>query len=644
MSLLRLRRAPFAAAVALVAAAPTLLAAQSVDLAAGGVGLSIGDSREITGVRLNFRDSRLRRVDGINATIWSPHGEARGRVSGLALGLPLTGAREVQGLGVGVLGLGTQDRMQGIMIGGLGAGAGSEVHGIALGGLGVGAGGRVSGIAAGGLGVGAGEGATGLLVGGLGVGSGGSVRGIAIGGLGVGAGDDVHGLLVGGLGAGAGKNLTGIAFGGAGVGTGGRLHGIALSLGGVGSGGKATGLMVGGLGAGAGGGLKGIGVGGLGFGSGGDVTGAMVGGLGAGAGGDVTGVAIGGLGVGSGGTLKWVSIGGVGVGAQEIRGIAISPIAVGAQDMTALALAGAYLRIEGGDFRGVGTGAFTDIRGTQRGLTIGIVNKADELRGVQLGLINVARHGGIARWLPIVNWGRYASRRFTTKDTKASPLRVLRGETLGEISGVVLARPVHPRHRHPEQAIVDAELAAVVRDVAVEHARHERRAALLHEDRLAAPHGPLVVERGGIQRRARDRVAQHLHRVVVEGEHLGARARRRALELVDVAVPLRLGEDRGGEHRQLGDVARQLLQRVALLVRAPVGVLLGVTLEQAARGGRLDLDGGEEGAGGEHRRVGGGCGHGRGDRGETCGAESYRTNPEVATAAAGAAAPERARA
>ena len=70
-----------------------------------GKGLSIGDSREVTGIRLNFRDRELRRVTGINATIWFPYKDARGDVTGLALGLPAGGGRRIEGLGLGAFGL-----------------------------------------------------------------------------------------------------------------------------------------------------------------------------------------------------------------------------------------------------------------------------------------------------------------------------------------------------------------------------------------------------------------------------------------------------------------------------------------------------------------------------------------------------------
>lgn len=176
------------------------LAQRSLDLAVNGVGLSIGDSREITGIRLNFRDRALRRVTGINATIWMPYNDRGGDITGMALGLPATGGENITGLGLALLGVGANDSIDGIMIAGLGAGAGKDIRGIAIGGLGVGAGRNV----------------TGITIGGLGAGAGGDFKGITLAGLGAGAGEDATGIVMAGLGAGGdftGASISGFATG-----------------------------------------------------------------------------------------------------------------------------------------------------------------------------------------------------------------------------------------------------------------------------------------------------------------------------------------------------------------------------------------------------------------------------------------------
>ena len=47
---------------------------------------------------------------------------------------------------------------------------------------------------------------------------------------------------------------------------------------------------------------------------------------------------------------------------------------------------------------------FNQVRGTQHGLAIGVFNTADELHGIQIGVLNRARNNRPPfRWLPVVN-------------------------------------------------------------------------------------------------------------------------------------------------------------------------------------------------------------------------------------------------
>ena len=216
----------------------------SLDLTVNDVGIGVGNSRHVDGLRLNFRDVAPFTVHGVNLTLWTPAEGGGGDVTGLALGIPATGARvlrgaglglglgvtdEFDGLGVGVLGIGSGGALRGVMLGGLGMGTGGDIDGIALGGLGVGCGGRVRGVIAGGLGVGCGQDVIGIAVGGLGVGTGGRITGIALGGLGAGSGEGIDGIAVGGLGVGSGGDLRGLVVAGLGVGSGGSIQGVAIA-------------------------------------------------------------------------------------------------------------------------------------------------------------------------------------------------------------------------------------------------------------------------------------------------------------------------------------------------------------------------------------------------------------------------------
>ncbi|NIP78170.1 MAG: hypothetical protein GWM90_02780, partial [Gemmatimonadetes bacterium] len=89
--------------VGLAAGDPATANAQGLKIAVGDVGLGIGPVPRIDGLRLNFRDDdRFERVRGINATVWAPRGDIEGDVTGVALGVPLTGADELTGVGLGV--------------------------------------------------------------------------------------------------------------------------------------------------------------------------------------------------------------------------------------------------------------------------------------------------------------------------------------------------------------------------------------------------------------------------------------------------------------------------------------------------------------------------------------------------------------
>ena len=229
------------AATFCIVAVPALAQdSHSLDLTVNHVGVSIGDSRRVTGLRINFRDRYLDEMNGVNITMWQPYRDARGEVHGIAVGLPLTGARRIDGLAVGIFGVSADDRIRGISLGGIGMGAGNDIEGIAIGGIGMGVGRDLKGLAIGGIGMGVGN----------------DLRGVGIGGIGLGVGQDVEGAVIGGIGGGAGGNLTGLAVGGIGVGVGGSGKGILIGGVGAGVGNDFEGLSVAGIGIGAGNQLK----------------------------------------------------------------------------------------------------------------------------------------------------------------------------------------------------------------------------------------------------------------------------------------------------------------------------------------------------------------------------------------------------
>lgn len=215
------------------------------------------------------------------------------------------------------------------------------------------------------------------------------VNGLAVGLWGPDAGY-LNGINLGGVGVTANHELNGISLGLIGAGSGGNINGITIGGLGAGAGGSITGLSFGALGVGAGKDVTGISLGGLGAGAGQNMTGFSVGLLGVGAGKDLTGISIGGLGAGCGGTLSGLTIGGLGAGAPEVIGVTLAGLGVGGERITGVSIALGMIKIEeGGEYTGFAASAYNNIRGFQQGVSIGIVNRAEDLKGVQIGILNV---------------------------------------------------------------------------------------------------------------------------------------------------------------------------------------------------------------------------------------------------------------
>jgi hypothetical protein len=340
---------------ALVVAISNAAFSQGIGIPAKHVGIGFGNIAKFTGIRFNFRDKNVEKINGLNVTVWQAKNDSdqTGTVNGISLGLPMAMGHENQnginagigigatkslrGINVGVIGAGAGENVVGINIGGVGIGAGGNLYGINFGGIGAGAGGNVSGINFGGLGIGAGTNLSGITFGTLGVGSGGDITGITIGGAGVGGGDNIRGFTIGGVGVGAGHKIIGITIGGVGVGAGEEVKGFTTAVIGVGSP-KVTGLVV--------------------------------------------AMAVGGL---------------------DVRGIMIAPafFAVGGLERH---IGDSTVVREDGMMRGLSISAYNRIRGEQRGVALGVVNYAKRIKGFQLGLINIVRENrrGL-RVLPIFN-------------------------------------------------------------------------------------------------------------------------------------------------------------------------------------------------------------------------------------------------
>ncbi len=219
---------------------------------------------------------------------------------------------------------------------------------------------------------------------------GGTLKGVQVGVLGVAAMKDARGISLGLLGVGAGNSMIGLSLGGLGAGAGEDIIGI----------------NVGGLGLGAGRDVVGVNFGGLGLGAGRNMIGLNIGGLGLGAGGRLSGVNVAGLGLGAGTVLSGISVAGLGAGAPEIRGIVLAGVATGGKYVRGLMAAiGCNMIVDAGELSGAALAAVNWFKGTQTGLAIGIVNYTWDLKGLQIGLVNIVRNNPPGRRvLPVANW------------------------------------------------------------------------------------------------------------------------------------------------------------------------------------------------------------------------------------------------
>lgn len=315
-------------------------AGSSLDVPTDRWGISFGNSTRFNGLRINFRDDRLRKINGVNLTLWKPQERVGGSVNGVSFGLYGPRADRLQGINLGLLTVNAEGSARGLNAAGVATVSDGTLWGLNLGGLAV---------------VGR-RGATGLNVGGLANVTQGPARGINLGGLAMVSQWHASGINVGGLAT--------VTFG--------RSRWINLGgLAAVGSGG-AEGLTVGGLAAISQLWMRGVNLGGL----------AVVGTD------EISGLSVAGAGILSGSGI--------------VRGVQATAGKVhGRRSITGLTLAG--YRIETRRLTGAAVGGWVDAE-EMYGLSIALFNSADRLRGVQLGLLNRAGNNPPPfRWLPILN-------------------------------------------------------------------------------------------------------------------------------------------------------------------------------------------------------------------------------------------------
>lgn len=146
-------------------------------------GISIGNSYEFSGIRINFADENVKIVNGLNVTLWFKFAKNQNAVvNGISIGVIPT-AGSMQYINLGLLGVGTAHNLNGASIGGAIVGSGGNINGLSISGLITHASGDdksvISGIAISGIGLRAQKAINGLAFGGLAVLTDGDINGVA---------------------------------------------------------------------------------------------------------------------------------------------------------------------------------------------------------------------------------------------------------------------------------------------------------------------------------------------------------------------------------------------------------------------------------------------------------------------------------
>jgi hypothetical protein len=163
-------------------------------------GISFGNSSEFNGIRINFADHNVRKINGLNVTFWlKMYQNQEAIVNGVSVGVIPT-AKNMQPINIGLLGVGASPgNVNGLTIGGFVIGSGGNINGLSVSGLLTMAdsdSSAISGVVISGIGVGANHAINGLVLAGLGIGTEGSINGIAASLLWINGGRNCNGIAL----------------------------------------------------------------------------------------------------------------------------------------------------------------------------------------------------------------------------------------------------------------------------------------------------------------------------------------------------------------------------------------------------------------------------------------------------------------
>lgn len=112
----------------------TLSNEKALNIPTARYGISIGNSHEFTGLRINLSDKDVKVVNGVNITLWMPRNNRNSIFNGANIGLIPNGGT-MRPISIGLIAIGTTHNLSGLSIGGLAVGAGDHINGLSLSGL-----------------------------------------------------------------------------------------------------------------------------------------------------------------------------------------------------------------------------------------------------------------------------------------------------------------------------------------------------------------------------------------------------------------------------------------------------------------------------------------------------------------------------
>lgn len=216
---------------------------------------------------------------------------------------------------------------------------------------------------------------------------GGSLEGINLGGIALVGKEKIYGINIGGIATVAKGNISGF-----------NLGGLAVV-----SNQNIIGINVGGLATISKGEMYGLNLGGLAVISQANICGINFAGIGIVSKGNILGINLGGLALVSNGNIYGLNQSIIGtISKNSVKGINVSGYKLEAGSFYGINFTAGWTELN--NLNGISISSFHKIDGTQRGIVIGILNIAEELKGFQFGLINIAKNNkGITKVLPLIN-------------------------------------------------------------------------------------------------------------------------------------------------------------------------------------------------------------------------------------------------